>query len=422
MAQPSAPVPELGTADAAHRTINEILFGAFAAAAAPLRRLPAWGQASVIYLLARFVSYCIFLGVALHQGDSPWGPAHPGYLQFVGIWDSEWYQRVFDGGYPAVLPRTAGGAVDSNSWAFYPLFPFLVKGISAVTGLGWTVLAPVVALLAGWAAALVILRLFRVFASAGTALWGVAFFATFPTSAILQVPYAESLSTLLLAASLYLLVQRRYWIAIPVVVLMCFSRPAGVPFVAVVALHLGLRWWHRESKPFPHAERLAGIVLAVVSGVAAFAWPAIAWLVTGDRNAYTDTEMAWRGGGALHIFQPWFSAGVDLVGPLWGPLLPVLLLVLAFLYLNSRAVRRIGTDLRLWCAMYFLYIFAVLYPQTSTFRMLLPLFPLALATAQISKSRAYRGAVVVMFVLLQIVWVAWLWRWTELPGGGDYPP
>jgi hypothetical protein len=54
--------------------------------------------------------------------------------------------------------------------------------------------------------------------------------------------------------------------------------------------------------------------------------------------------------------------------------------------------------------------------------MLLPLFPLALSAALISRSRAYRGAVVTMFVLLQIVWIVWLWAWAQLPGGGDYPP
>jgi hypothetical protein len=50
--------------------------------------------------------------------------------------------------------------------------------------------------------------------------------------------------------------------------------------------------------------------------------------------------------------------------------------------------------------------------------MLLPLFPLALGAALLSRSRAYRGAVVVMFLLLQIVWVVWLWAWAQLPGGG----
>lgn len=71
------------------------------------------------------------------------------------------------------------------------------------------------------------------------------------------------------------------------------------------------------------------------------------------------------------------------------------------------------------------YLLVFLHPQTSTFRMLLPpLFPLALGVALLSKSKAYRGTVVLMFVLLQIVWVVWLWAWAPPlpPGGGDYPP
>ena len=55
-------------------------------------------------------------------------------------------------------------------------------------------------MLAGLGAALVIYVLFRHKAAHAAALWGVAFFATFPVSAVLQVPYAESLNLLLLAA------------------------------------------------------------------------------------------------------------------------------------------------------------------------------------------------------------------------------
>ena len=46
----------------------------------------------------------------------------------------------------------------------------------------------------------------------------------------------------------------------------------------------------------------------------------------------------------------------------------------------------------------------------------------ALGAALLSRSRAYRGTVLTMFILLQIVWIVWLWAWAQLPGGGDYPP
>lgn len=409
------------------QTFNDLLWGWVTAGAAMLGRWPWWLRITLIYAVARFISFCIFVAVARQQGTNPWGAAHPDYLHFIGIWDSDWYKGIFSNGYPQTLPRNAGGTVVENNWAFYPLYPFLVRAINALTGLDWLVLAPAVSLLAGLGAALAIYLLFRRIASVQAATWGVVYFVTFPVSPVLQVPYAESLSTLLIAGSLYLLLRRRYLWAAPVVVLMCMARPVGVPFAAVVAAHLLLRWWRgsrgplERREPFGPRELAAGIVLLLVSTAAAFAWPVIAWLATGNRNAYTDSEMAWRG-GPLALFKPWFDTGNFLFGPFWGTLAPIALVLLFALYLNTKAVRALGADLRVWCAVYSAYLLAVLAPQTSTFRMLLPLFPLALATALLSRSRAYRGAVVVLFVLLQIVWVTWLWAWAQLPGGGDYPP
>jgi hypothetical protein len=414
-------------APATRQTFNDLLWGWVSAGGTMLGRWPWWVRITLIYAVARFVSFCIFVAVARQQGANPWGPAHPDYLHFIGIWDSDWYKGIFTSGYPLTLPRNASGTVVENNWAFYPLYPFLVRAINALTGLDWLVLAPAVSVLAGLGAALVIYRLFRHITGVPAATWGVVFFVTFPVSPVLQVPYAESLSTLLIAGSLYLLLRRRYLSAVPVAVLMCLARPVGGPFAAVVAVHLALRWWRRNRgplerrEPFGAGDFIRGGVLLLVSAAAAFAWPVIAWLATGDANAYTESELAWRG-GPLALFKPWFDTGTFLFGPFWGVVAPVAAVLLFALYLNSKAVRAIATDLRVWCTVYFVYLLAVLAPQTSTFRMLLPLFPLALATALVSRSRAYRIAVVVLFVLLQIVWVTWLWAWAQLPGGGDYPP
>ncbi|MFI5084951.1 MAG: hypothetical protein ACHP7K_03365, partial [Actinomycetales bacterium] len=387
------------------------------------RRWPWWTQVGLIYAGARLVSWAIMAGVALHQGPNPWGPAAPDYQHFINFWDSSWYREVFTSGYPGTVPRNPAGTALENPWAFYPLYPVLVRALASVTALNWLVLAPAVSVLCGLAATLVVYRLFRRFATTTTALWGVVFFVTFPVSPVLQIPYAESLSLLLLAAALLLLVRGQYLWAAPVVALMCLSRPVGLPFAALVGAHLLLRLWQgwRGTRVVRRQELLRLGTLQLVSAVGAVAWPLIAWAATGDMKAYTDTETAWRG-GELVLFKPWVTAGKQLLGPVLGPAAPVLLVVLAALYLNSRAVRQLGTGMRLWCVAYFLYLLAFLQPQTSTFRMLLPLFPLALAGACLSRSRAFRVTVVVMFVLLQLVWVTWLWAWAPLPGGGDYPP
>ncbi|WP_442784758.1 hypothetical protein [Arthrobacter sp. CG_A4] len=169
----------------------------------------------------------------------------------------------------------------------------------------------------------------------------------------------------------------------------------------------------------PELWSLAG--LTAVSGISALLWPAIAWAATGDIQAYTRTESVWRGGD-LVPFKPWFDSGILLFGPALGVVAPFVFVAAFALVLMSRPVRALGPELRLWCACYLGYLLLFLHPQTSTFRMLLPLFPLALSAALISRSRAYRGTVVVMFLLLQIVWIVWLWAWAPLPGGGDYPP
>lgn len=399
-------------------------------AASAVQGWPWWLQVTALYGSSRLVTACIFMAAALHQGPNPWFPPKPDYWNFINIWDARWYGQVIAHGYPSVLPTDAAGNVQENTWAFYPLFPALAGGLSRLTGLAPAASLTLIAMLAGWGAALAVYALFGQKAPHAAAMWGVAFFAAFPVSAVLQVPYAEPLSLLLLAGALLLVVRRRYLLAAPVVVLLCFSRPVGVPFAAMLGLLLivhaaaYIRRGRQVSAPGDahQAKDLAALTgLTAVAGVSALAWPAAAWVATGDPQAYTKTETVWRGHD-LVPFKPWFDTGVDLFGPVLGVLAPPVFAVLFGALLFLPPVVRLGAELRLWCACYMVYLLAFLHPQTSTFRMLLPLFPLALGAVFLSRSRAYRGTVVAMFLLLQIVWVVWLWAWAQLPGGGDYPP
>ncbi len=403
---------------------------AAARAGALVRRWPWWVQVTAIYVASRLVSACIFMAAAMHQGPNPWFPAKPGYWSFINIWDAGWYNEVFANGYPTELPTDASGNIKENAWAFYPLFPALARGLSGLSGLNPAASLTIIAMMSGWAAALVIYVLFRHKASHAPALWGVAFFANFPVSAVLQVPYAEPLSLLLLASALLLVLRRQYLLALPVVVLMCLSRPMGVPFAAMLGILFVIRLLGRFRKEsagtLSSAGKSAGDLVRLgtltgVAGLSALAWPAAAWAATGDIKAYTKTETVWRGHD-LVPFKPWFDTGVDLFGPVLGVLAPFVFVALFGTMLFLPPVVRLGVEMRIWCACYMGYLVVFLHPQTSTFRMLLPLFPLALGAALLSRSRAYRGTVMTMFLLLQIVWIVWLWAWAPLPGGGDYPP
>lgn len=389
------------------------------------RALPWWAHALLVWAASRAWGWAVYTTVGRRQGPGPWGDGALGYLAFAGTWDSDWYERIAEEGYPATVPRDASGRAEENAWAFYPVFPLLVRAVMALTGGGWDATAAAVSLLAGFGAAVLVLRLFRCLAEPGTALWGLAFVAFAPVAPVLQVPYAESLHLLLLAAALLLVLRGRHLAAAPVVLLMCLARPAGVPFAAA----LGLTWLVRTVRR-ARAGRLRrardavdGLFgLTVLACAAALAWPAIAWWATGEPTAYTDTETAWRGED-LHLVRPWFETGAELFGPLLGALAPVLLVAAGAVVLRARVVvARLDLLLRVWIACYAVYLLLFLHPQTSTFRLLLPLFPLALPLAALSSSRAYRVACVLAGAVLQLVWVGWLWHWRQLPGGGDYPP
>ncbi|MDD0858972.1 hypothetical protein NHF46_17015 [Arthrobacter alpinus] len=264
--------------------------------------------------------YAIFLGAAWHAEESPWGGRQPDYLTFINRWDAGWYERIFDGGYPTTIPRNADGTAQPNQWAFYPIFPLLARGLSAVTGLEWAAAGAIIATVAGLAAALMIYVLFRNFSAPGTALWGVAFFATFPISAVLQVPYAESVGMFFLAAALHLLIKRNYAAAVPLVMLLCLAAGRGA---------VCRRRWSTSIAALEQAQGRAVSVAGDGSGRSAAGgqWRYGVWLDVhrlvgdGERSAYTDTETAWRGSD-LVLFKPWFDAGVDLIGPLWGRCCP----------------------------------------------------------------------------------------------------
>ena len=107
-----------------------------------------------------------------------------------------------------------------------------------------------------------------------------------------------------------------------------------------------------------------------------------------------------------------------------GPVVAVcalsdLVLIVAgfFAALFTPVVRRLGVDLRFWIASYALYLLAVFFPQSSTFRLLVPLFPALGALAQ-PRSRWYRVVLVVVFIAGQAAWVHIAW-WVD---GYDWTP
>ncbi|MCK8608964.1 hypothetical protein [Agromyces sp. C10] len=375
------------------------------------RLLPWWGRVIVVYAASRLLTTVFVMLLAREQGANPWTGAQPGYFEYANIWDSRWYQVIAAVGYPTELPRTDGGHVAENAWAFLPVFPGVVRLFTAV-GVPWDVAAVLVALSAGLGAALVFHRLMSRFLEPDQAMFAVVLFCVAPVAPIMQFGYAESLGFLWLAIALLLLVDRRYGWLVPVLAVWAFTRPGALAFALTLGLHWIVRWATRRRDPFPVRERIVVASVAAFAGVVGLAWPGIAWAATGSLTAYTDTELAWRSAYIGYVelvpLTPWFQSGEWWLGQPMGTIVPIALVIAFGLAIASPWVKRLGVDIRLWLVSYALYVFAVFFPQSSTFRILAPLFPMAGALA-VPRSPWWRGGLVLLFLALQVGWLLIAW-------------
>lgn len=395
------------------------------------RLTPWWGRVLIVFALTRIVTTVIMVLLGDVQARET-GALVPDYFTLATNWDGQWYWVIAQSGYPSELPTDASGHVTENAWAFMPVYPLLL-GVLTRAGFGFPVIAVLFSLAAGACAALLFERMLRgAGLPAGSALFGVVLLGTMPLSPMFQVSYAESLGLALLFLALLLVQRRRFWWLLPVIVVMSLTRPSGLAFAFFLLLYLGARMWRARrdpAHPLPRREFVGIAVAGLVSAAAGLAWPAIAWAVTGSPSAYLDTELAWRAGylgyGHLVPFEAWFEglafwlgfAGVPAAASL--PLAIVAVVVSTGLFaafLLTPWGRRLG-ELRLWLVAYLVYLMAVFFPQSSTWRLLLPLSP-ALGALAVPRSRMLRVALVVLGVVGQVAWVYACW--IRLPG--DWSP
>jgi len=412
------PTGAVASALAARDGAGRALAGAAARGAARFSALPGWAQALLVYAATRLFTAVVTLAVARRQVESLWTPASPGYLVMAGdLWDASWYRSIAEHGYPLPLPRDGAGVAQQSEWAFFPAYPLLVRGLMAVTGGSWEAVAPTTALLLGAGAAVVLRRLFARAAGERAALAGVLLVFSAPAAAVFQYAYTESLALLALALALVALVERRYaWCALAVVLLGA-TRVIALPFALVVVVH-ALARWRSEGRALPLRTRWALLGLLATSGAAGLAWPVAVGVATGVPDAYTQVQAAWRNGSVVW-FTPWFRVSQQLLGDVVGPVVLVGLLVALVWWCTGPAARSLGPELPAWVLAQQAYLLAVLDPWTSTFRYLVLQVPLALLVAVQVRSRAAVAAWAVAGLALQVVWVAWLWRFDP---PADWPP
>jgi hypothetical protein len=430
-----------------------------------------------VYLASRLFSTSVLFGVyevAKLAGATFITPGSDrSFLDFTSSWDADRYRTIALHGYPSTLPTDATGEVLPNEWAFLPVFPYLCHLLMVATGMDFTVAAPLLATIFGAAAAIVLYRLLVTKVGHTGALWAVLLFCFGPMAFVMSVGYAESLFLLLMFGGLLAVQRRNYPLVAAAGIVASFVRPGALALALALGIHLIVRWHTERERPEARpaaattadasatrptgdagTRRIVGIgtappalVLAartsarrawaglrefvvggrmptrelstiVVAGLAmaaaGLAWPVVAHVVTGQSDAYLETEMAWWvdyvGRPAFVPLTPWFLLAGRWLGI--GGIVLVLAIVASFTFwMTRRSTLRLGHEVVAFVAGFFAYLVAVFLPQQSLFRLLMPLSPV-LGTPAISSRPWLRRTMLLGGAALQPVAVVFVFLFT----------
>lgn len=382
-----------------------------------------WPLVVLIFALGRAVSGLLLMVIGEGQRAS-FGPGDlqlplaidpPSYLHMLSNWDGQWYLHIVEQGYPLQLP-VAGGAVVENAWAFYPAFPGVVSALTTF-GLSPYAAATTVSTLCAALAMLVLYRMLREGADRFTATLTVTALAFGPTSLLLQAAYTEGMALLEILVVLWALRERRYRTAGIAVLLLALTRPVALPLAAVIGILWIIRLRRRHVEDFPRGQMVSHALLALGTAASFAVWPAVCGVLTGQSDAYAQTQRAWLDGSTEWI--TWLSPivsgeGLDLL------VVSVPALALLMWLGIRRGAQAWGADLRAWAVVYPLFILAVSRPTTSVFRYLsltaVSAWPLPDLSARVRSTPA-RTALLAFVILVgtitQYFWIQWFWVITD---------
>ncbi|MEW2137517.1 hypothetical protein AB0892_13105 [Streptomyces sp. NPDC005409] len=336
-------------------------------------------------------------GVLVLALGSWWAGRDP--LRVLGqSWDSVWYLGIAANGYGRTVmspsPLTGTGFVQSD-YAFFPLYPALIRIVSEILPGGLVPAGLLVAWVSAAVAAVGIYRVGEQVIGPRAGLLLVGLWAALPHAVVLTLVYTEPLLAAFAAWALYALLRGRWLWAAGLAVLAGLTRPTGLAVAAAVsAMALYTILTRRSRAP---EVWLAGLLAPV--GWAAYV-VAVGTKVQDPFGGYFAVQRNWGsrfdfGGGALRSAEQVLTGGhVPLATTVTVVLLAVAGLLAMLLVLDRTPLPLLA---------YTAILMVITYGGAGFFeskpRFLLPAFPLLLPLAAVMARARPRTAVVVTAVV-----------------------
>ncbi|MEU0007312.1 hypothetical protein ABZ079_24300 [Streptomyces sp. NPDC006314] len=302
---------------------------------------------------------------------------HPLVRNLAHSWDSRWYLHIATQGYGHLIWITPKGAIQTD-WAFFPLYPALIRALTTVLPVTPAQAAMLIAWAAAGTAAYGAYAIGHHLYGRGVATALVALWAVLPHAVELTIAYTESLFAALAAWSLYGVLKGRWLWAGSLAALAGLARPSGFAVAVAVALAAAHEAWRQRGRV--PASLWAGAVLTPLGWLGHVLWVGSQ---TGDvLGGYLEVQRAWDsrfdfGAGSLRFLRALLLHGGGFVYPAALVIVAAGVLLFALLCLD-----RAPLALVVYTGVLMLLVVGGSGSFSSKPRFLLPAFPLLLPMAR----------------------------------------
>jgi Gpi18-like mannosyltransferase len=208
----------------------------------------------------------------------------------VILGDVAWYMSIAEQGYEIQSFNTDA----HHNWAFFPLFPLLLRGASFISG-EFLFTGMLLSHLFFLAALILTYKTAREFGlNEATADRTIFYLAVFPTSFFFSLPMTESLFLCLTVGSFYAAKRQRWWVACILCALASATRVTGIlllpSLILLYSSTYGKRWWRRD------------LLWLLITPTGLLSFMGYLYYITGNPLAFKDIQVVWgRGTGFFLI-------------------------------------------------------------------------------------------------------------------------
>lgn len=322
-------------------------------------------------------------------------------LAIWGVWDTKWYMDIAQNGY--AIPDSIPPSYSSQeNWAFFPLYPILMRIIGSIFGGKYYLSGLIISNICLMLASFLLYYLVRSYYGRKIALRSVKFLYLFPISFIFSGVFTEAVYLALTLSCFVFLYQKKYLLTSISGFFLALTRTLGVLIVIPILYEI------LKVNNFKIKNIKPEVVYLILIPLGLILFSIYNYYLTGDFLAFKNIQSA--SGWDRHISNP---VAILLNAIQHGFIDQINIRIIVELSITIISLVCLGLWVKKIKLSFLLFAFySIMIPLSTSLdsmpRYILPVFPLYIILAKLSKNRFVDQTITIVMSLIQgVLMVFW---------------